>query len=303
MKNNKLQKMAAAVVMGLSIGLAVIPNNAYADNVQAVMQQQAKGSVNWLKGAQADITALGIGLPPENAGMRGTALARRAAIVDAYRSLAETINGVQIDSDTVMEDLTIASDTVRAQVSALVKGATIIDEGTNVDGSYYVEMSIPLYGKTGSLAAIAFPQIKNADTKEEVTHVEKTSLTAQELSVLRKSTYTGVVVDAGGLGLNPTFSPVIYDLNGRAIYGVQNIDKDFAISQGMVEYSADLQAAAGGNTRAGENPLVIKAVAVRGGGNSINMVNVVVSVEDGDRILISNEETAILNNCAVVFVK
>ncbi|MDO4922066.1 MAG: LPP20 family lipoprotein [Phascolarctobacterium sp.] len=303
MKNIQLKRLAAAVILGLCVNAAMIPENVYANNMETAVKQDMRGNVNWTKGSQANVTALGIGLPPENAGARGTALARRAAIVDAYRSLAETINGIQIDGDTVMEDLTIASDTVRAQVSALVKGATIIDEGSNLDGSYYVEMSVPLYGKTGSLAAIAFPQMKAGDKEQAASAVGQTSLSAQEVGELRKVAYTGVVIDASGLGLSPTFSPVIYDINGRAIYGVRNIDRDLAISQGMVEYSNDLQAATGGDTRAGENPLVIKAQLVKGGKNSINKVNVVVSVEDGDRILIADEETAVLNNGSVVFVK
>ena len=39
------------------------------------------------------------------------------------------------------------------------------------------------------------------------------------------------------------------------------------------------------------------------GGNSINPVNVVVSVEDGDKILLANEKAPLLSECAVVFVK
>lgn len=71
----------------------------------------------------------------------------------------------------------------------------------------------------------------------------------------------------------------------------------------MVEYAADLQKAAGGFTRAGNNPLIVKALAVKGGLNSVNPVNVVVSVEDGDKILLANEQADIFNQCAVVFVK
>ena len=70
----------------------------------------------------------------------------------------------------------------------------------------------------------------------------------------------------------------------------------------MVEYSASLEKATQGS-RAGNNPLVINAVGVRGGKNSVNKVNVVVSVEDGDRILLASEISGILQNCAVVFVR
>lgn len=307
------KKMAVAAILGLTVSfsgaytapvMAAEGDTTVAVQVQ-VKQENEKGAVNWAKGAEADVTAMGIGLPPVNAGVRGNALARRAAIVDAQRNLLETINGVQIDSETTIEDLTITSDIVKSSVHGLIQGARIVEEGVNEDGSYFVTMSVPLYGATRSIAASVLPEAtKNIVSEPLPTVDEKTTpLTKEEIKEVKSVAYTGVIVDARGLGLEATFSPVIYDTNGRAIYGVQNIDKNFAISKGMVEYSTDLQAAAGGSTRAGANPLVIKANAVKGGNNSVNPVNIVVSVEDGDKILLANEQSSMLNNCAVVFVK
>ena len=117
-----------------------------------------------------------------------------------------------------------------------------------------------------------------------------------------RATYTGVIVDASGLGLERTFSPLILDTNGRRVYGAENIDPKIAMSEGMVEYATSLEGAVA-NSRAGVNPLVVKAVAVRGGRNSVNRVNVVVSVDDGDRILQADKAASMLRRCAVVFVK
>lgn len=302
MYSNK--NLLAAVVLGLSMSLtSVVPAIVSADgvSVQVNVQQNVKGSVNWEKGAEADVEAWGVGLPPENMpAARGTALARRAAIVDAYRQLAETIKGVQIDSETTMRDLAIESDVVTAKVKALVQGARIVEEVVNEDGSYSVKAAIPLYG-VKSLAAIAVPEAQKDILPQETPEISEDYTPAPEVKA-QAASYTGVIVDATGLGLEGTFSPVIYDVNGRAIYGMRNIDKEFAISQGMVEYSSDLQAASA-NSRAGRNPLVVKAVSVRGGGNSVNPVNVVVSVEDGDKILYANEKSGMLENKAVVFVK
>lgn len=271
-------------------------------NVSVNVEVQQKGAINWDKGAESDVTAKGIGLPPENAGARGTPLARRAAIVDAYRNLAETIQGVQVDSDTVMQDLVIQSDTVRAKVSALVKGARIIEEGTNADGSYFVKMSVPLYGVGNSVASVAIPELETPAAPEPLPEVGDTDLTKSEVGEIQSAAYTGVIINAAGLGLEATFSPVIYDVNGRGIYGMRNINPDLAISKGMVEYATNLEKAVT-NSRAGANPLVLNAVAVKAGKNSANKVNVVVSVEDGDKILLANEKSGMLQNCAVVFVK
>ncbi len=310
MKKFVSKKTIVAAVLSVALfGSTGLQSAVYAEeqnttvSVNVQVQQETKGNVNWTKGAESDITVTGTGLPPANMGSRGTPLARRAAIVDAYRYLAEAIKGVQVDADTLMQDLVIQSDTVRTQVSALVQGAKIVGEHANADGSYSVTMSIPLYG-SNSLAAVAIPEIQKNITPEPLptVNIKETSLPKQEVKEVRSAGFTGVVVDASGLGLEATFSPVIYDENGRGIYGMKSINPDFAISKGMVEYATDCGQAVA-NSRAGANPLVVKAVAVRGGRNSVNKVNVVISVNDGDKILLANEKSGMLQNCAVVFVK
>ena len=309
MKKFVSKKVVAVAVLGLTLfGGMSLQNAAHAETqnttvaVNVQVQQEAKSAVNWTKGAEADITATGIGLPRE-AGPRGAALARRAAIVDAYRYLAEAIQGVQVDADTLMQDLVIQSDTVRTQVSALIKGARIVEEHANADGSYSVTMSIPMFG-SGSVAAVAIPEIQKNVVPEALptVNLKDTALPKQEVKAVKSAAFTGVIVDASGLGLEATFSPVIYDENGRGIYGMKNINPDFAISKGMVEYAMNRDQAIA-NSRAGASPLVVKAVAVKGGTNSVNKVNVVVSVNDGDKILLANEKSGMLQNCSVVFVK
>ena len=305
------KKMVAAMVLGLTLSFGVsyqapaiaAPVNDTNVSVQVKLEQGAY--VDWSKGEESEIVATGLGYNPENMVGRGMGLARRAAIVDAYRLLAETIKGVQVDADTTIESLIVQSDVVHTNVSALIKGAKIVAEGKGDDGGYYVMMSLPMFGEKQSLASAVLPEATKSIISEPAPKVDEksTPLTKEEVKEVRSVTYTGVVVDASGLGLEATFSPVIFDTNGRAIYGMKNINKDYAISKGMVEYSNDVQVAAGGSTRAGANPLVVKATAVKGGGNSINTVNVVVSVEDGDKILLANEKAPLLNECAVVFVK
>lgn len=292
----------SVTLMGVTSTSAFTESASANVEVNVQVQQNTKGSVNWDKGAEADVEAIGIGLPPENMGVRGNILARRAAVVDAQRNLAEMIQGVQIDSETVMENLVITSDVVRSKVSAMVKGARIVDEGVNADGSYFVKIRVPMYGVTNSIASVALPEIRDNMEAEPLPEITDSTLSESDVKDVQRAAYTGVVINATGMGLEPTFSPVVYDVNGRVVYGIRNLDYDKAISQGMVEYASSLEKATHGS-RAGDNPLVINAVGVRGGKNSVNKVNVVVSVEDGDRILLASEKSGILQNCAVVFVR
>ena len=159
-----------------------------------------------------------------------------------------------------------------------------------------------MYGTRSSIASAVLPELRDNMAPEPLLQVTDTALPEKEVKALRAEGYTGIVVNADEMGLEPTFSPVIYDVNGRVVYGIKNLDYDYAISKGMVAYANTLENATSGN-RAGNNPLVVKAVNIRGGRNSVNKVNVVVTVEDGDRILLACEKSNILQQAAVVFVR
>ena len=296
MKNLKKKALVSAMagVFALSAGFAATPDTLLPS---VSLMQAAHAAAMWDEGT---IVAEGFGTPPNGVyGSRANIMARRAAIVDAQRNLAEQINGVQVDAETTVENFVTTSDVVKTKVSALVKGAMVVEEQLMPDGSYHVVMSMPMYGMQGLSSAI-MPAIRPNTPPTPPPPVISATITAQiQTSGVG---YTGVIVDASGMGLKPSFSPVIYDTNGRAIYGVSNINYDQAISQGMVGYSTSVSSAQT-LPRAGGSPLVIRAVQVRGGNNSTNPVNVVVSVDDGDRILAANAQSSMLMNGNVVFVR
>lgn len=276
-----------------SVSLAAPIN--YVSEPHVNLDNNVKAHVEWNKGEANDIQALGIGMAPAGSNhTRGKVLARRAAIVDAQRNLLEYINGVSLDADTKVENLAVGSDVIRTQVSGIIRGAKIVSERYNTDGSYEIVLSVPMYGANKSLASVVVPKLV-AQLPHGITAEENVDNYVEKVS----KNYTGVVVDAAGLGLETTFSPVIYDVEGRIVYGLQKVDHSFVINHGMVEYAKSIDA----KGRAGTDPLIIKAVSVRGGRNSVNMVNVVVSKEDADKIIAADKKYGMLNRCAVVFVK
>ena len=194
-----------------------------------------------------------------------------------------------------MRDLIIQNDVVNRKISGMMRGAEIVEEEATADGGYYVKMRVPIYGVRG-LAAAVVPEIKS-DIPRAFAKVNNPSISQEEI---QNQNYSGVIVDTSGLGIEETFSPVIYDTEGREIYGIENLDPEEVIENGMVSYS-DSEDDEIARARAGDNPLVVKAVEVRGGNNSANKVNAVISVEDADKILLANEQNHILDDCAVVF--
>jgi hypothetical protein len=113
-----------------------------------------RGTVDWTRGR---LVVTGSGAPPDRGSLaQKRLLARRAAIVDGYRQLAELINGVRVDSETVVKDFVIESDDIRTQVSALVKGATAGEERYLSDGTVEVDLTVSLHGPSSLFAAVDF---------------------------------------------------------------------------------------------------------------------------------------------------
>ena len=247
------------------------------------------------------VTGMGVANPqmaktPAHAAM----LARRAAVVDAYRQLAEVVNGVNVDAETTVEQMMLTSDVVRTKINAVIKGAVIVSEGELSGGGYSVTMELPLFGGSGGLAETVierpmgiepFP-MPAPDYRPPVDYTPPTIPDYQP--TYSGGNYTGLVVDCRGIGrLNPVMSPVIKNANGEKIYGHKNLDYDRIIVEGMATYAQSMSQA----SRAGSNPLIVRAIALED-----HNANPVLSREDADMVLYHNNQSHFLENIAVVFL-
>ena len=223
---------------------------------------------------------------------QGQMLARRAAVADAYRQLAEAVQGVNVDAETTVENMMLTSDVVKTRVSAIIKGAQVVDEGPLEGGGYYVTMEIPMFGGSGGLADTVFERPATIEPfPAPAPSYEPPPPVVQGRSA---GGYTGLIVDCRGLNtINPVMSPVIKNARGQKIYGHKNLDYDRIIVEGMASYAQDMNQA----SRAGSNPLIVKAVALE----DLN-ANPVLSVEDADMVLYENGQSHFLDNTAVVFL-
>ena len=129
------------------------------------------------------------------------------------------------------------------------------------------------------------------DSENPAPIVRKSSV--EEYAAAAQGNFTGLIVDCRGLGLRTVMSPVISNSNGTKIYGHKNLDIEKINAIGMVDYAKNLREV----TRAGSNPLVVKAISL----NNFNS-DPVVSLVDSNRILIENYASKFLQNLKVVFL-
>lgn len=277
-----------------SFGAGILPVNTYFAPIKASAQYQNPAYTQ-----TETITADGYGVLPQNRPFgQAKLMARRAAVVEAQRNLLETVKDVAIDSETNVEMSMTLNDTIHSEISGVIRGARVIDEEyIPEDGIYRVTMSVPMYG-VGSLGQVVFDNVIGNNQKVPVPAPSP----AYNPSTQLNGNYTGLVIRARGVGLVRTFCPAIYDTSGRAIYGVYNVDKKYAIDYGVVGYAQGPQGwdkVRMGTSRAGSNPLVVDIVEVRQ--RVANKCDVVISVEDADRILAENRHSHFLDNYAVMF--
>ena len=240
------------------------------------------------------LTAKGYGTPADRAKNPGHAriLAHQAAMLDGYRRLAEQAKGLHVTANSSIEDNISTGDIVNGAVDAVVRRAKVISENYDEYGNCSVELQVPLYGVTNSVAkAVLKPVAREAFPNPTVSE----STLAATANVTITGGYTGLIVDCSGMGLKPVMSPVIMNANQMAIYGYEKLDYDKVIADGMVSYAGSMS---GNVSRAGSNPLIVKAVSI-GNNNS----NPIVSAADADRILLENQRSHFLDRCAVVFIR
>lgn len=254
---------------------------------------QVDAAPNWNTNT---VQATGYGVPnPRFSAIptQAVAMARIAAIADARRNLLATIQGVQVDAETTVENMMTTSDIIKNRVSGLLIGAKIVDEGETAGGGYFVTMELPIFGGNGSLAETVI---------ERPTYIEPFPMPAPDYRppvietqpTYSGGNYTGVIVDCRGLGtINHVMSPVIKDATGKKIYGHKNLDYDRIIREGMASYAQDMSQAG----RAGSNPLIVRAVRL----DDFN-ANPVLSMDDSNLVLYENNRTHFLDNIAVVFL-
>ena len=91
------------------------------------------------------ISVIGQGVAPANtlSPAQAYALARRAAVADAYRMIAEKVKGVRIDGQDLIKNMMVKRSIVRTSVQAMVKNANVV-ETTFKEGLCEVEMEITL---------------------------------------------------------------------------------------------------------------------------------------------------------------
>jgi hypothetical protein len=248
---------------------------------------QIGGSVDWVARV---VKAKGIGAPNPNmpeAAARPAAI--RAAKQIALRDALELIKGISLNSQTTIKAAMVENDQVNTSVNGFIQGFQYEPNPHYMsDGTVEIEVTVPIDGANGLGGAI-FGGPTNLIQ-------DKPALPAP--AAPKSGAYTGLVIDAKGLGLKPALMPRILGENDREIYGSAMVTREFAVKYGMCGYAKSVSGAQKLADRVGDNPVVIKAVKASGP----NKADITVSAKDADIIQSTAKNMSFLSECRVILV-
>lgn len=291
-------KPSAALEWVLFILLAN-PMFALGDDISGFVEIVHTGSIDWTEGV---IAASGKVAPSakEDRGPGRHQEMLDAAIVMARANLGAAAESIRIYADKTVGNLAEENVAVLEKIKNMVDETPVSGQEYLSDGTVEVTIRMSLYG--GFAQLVLPPEIKQVEPIKPVgarpgSPLRQADAPRDRSEAAHPDVFTGLVVDARGLGAIPAMYPMILDETGQEVYGSAFVSREFAVQRGMSGYAVDLDAARTAE-RVKENPLVVKGLrAVAAGG-----VNIVISNADAAKIRGSSEHLSFLKQCRVVIV-
>ena len=258
-----------------------------------------EGDMDWTNGV---LTVYGEGVAPDGITnpVQRRLLGFTAAKVVAYRNLLEIVGEVHVDAQTTVSMAMVSSDSIRARVEGVVKGARVLaDSREESAGLFRLAVALDTRGEFADAVLPSATDAAELDAPGASIPAELPEADSVIVFVPPKP-YTGLIVDARGTDLRPAMSPRILDTRGRVLYSADHVDRDYAVNIGVVGYDKDLRRAAASDRMGGlrAHPLILDAEEVTGlyGGD------VVIDRDSGLRLRLADAEGDFLSKCRVTFV-
>ncbi len=248
--------------------------------IQKIVTEGSIALVNWIHGY---IEVAGEGSSKKTGHTAQQILnAKDAARTMAYAKLAETVNGVIVrGASNVRDSLLEGQIAQRLLKDTLIKNAVPLKEGyrTLADGTIIgiVKLGYFLNGQQGLSKFLANKQVHKAATEGQ----KKFTPNQQKKS---EKPFTGLIVDAGGIGGKPAMYPhILAKGSNRVVYSADLVSDQSVVVNGAARYARSVAAAKNikdenGAFIFGENPMVVKGVGVS------DRSSIAISIDDASKV-------------------
>jgi len=253
----------------------------------ALIQNLPTGQMNWLKGT---LRATGIVKPMGKRTLNPIDPQKilSTAKVAAQQNLLKSVKQIRISSLERVGTLANSDPLFMAKIQELIKQAPVVKQFYLSDGTVTIVLELALSG--------AFYQLVMPREVEQIDPVTPVDLPDQrDGEHPDRSVWTGLVVDAYGLSLNPALVPRIVDERGDRVYGPEFISRDFAVRWGGCGYILAMDPSVK-KDRIGAHPMTVKGLRVKGP----EQTDIVISAADASRIRAAAEHVFFMREGRVV---
>jgi hypothetical protein len=278
------QMMKAAQLIGVTSLLVLTSSSptraqkAPPEAQDGVVQKLAHGEINW---STKTVTATGSGTATVKDGSVGKArlMAERAAKMDAVRNIVETIQGIQVTGTRNAADV-MSNGEIKSRIDGMAQGFKVVNTQYYSDGSVDVTVSMPI---DANLTNALVEKPKPGATKPATVPTSGIAV------------FSGLVVNARGLGVTPSMAPRIVDESGKQIYSAE-IVSDQGLQQGGIASYAKSEDKA--TERTGAKPLIVKALRLA----DKSKTDLVIANADADKLRDPNTNLSFLADGKVVIL-
>jgi hypothetical protein len=209
--------------------IALIASCFFAESA-AQQNQHPEAGVSWTKGIIVSRGTFQIRLMeggrPEDP-VTGSVISLNRERIEAYlaardramQGMADMIRDIRIDPDTRFDDLLVKSDEVQSRVADLIAQRV-----------RYTEFPVDFF-TSGCRAELVI-----ADLLQAVPNTYPANDFPTRIDNPIPTDYTGLIIDARRLGIEPMILPSVFDENGLEVYGRYNINIRHAMPSGIVRY-------------------------------------------------------------------
>jgi hypothetical protein len=240
----------------------------------ALASASPSASIDWQRRV---IVARGQGAPDLGASSPASARigAERAAQVDAFRNILETLKGVEVKGGQTAGQLMALDSVLKASVEGVIRNFKVTDRKYFSDGGVELTVEMTLDGKLAELLVSPAP-------------------TPAKVAQGGRDVGSGLVILAKGFKIRPALAPRILDETGKEIYGPEFVQAGALRDNGIAGYLTS-ESAAEHSARVGDHPMLVKAVKAQGS-------DLVLSTADAAKLTDSQANLGFLSEGKVIIV-
>ncbi|OGR31669.1 MAG: hypothetical protein A3J80_09040, partial [Desulfobacula sp. RIFOXYB2_FULL_45_6] len=185
------------------------------------------GTVNWTTGK---VTAVGKASPAgkSRAAKESVSLFARA---DAVKNIIDALGQIKINNGLSVYEYAAEKNVILAGLEKTAREAIVSKQVYTSALAVEITIETSIFG--GFLQLIL---------PEEIRQIPKINpeINPKAVPEIGKSRYSGLIIDARGLGIEPVLDPVIISEQGHEIYSSAFISREFAVQRGVCKYVCNL---------------------------------------------------------------